>query len=280
MKNSSRHEILLYRIAVSGCFFGHGIMALRNSATFTSQWSGWVQSLWPDSLKYTMSDFFLKLVGTIDLMAGLAVLMPSVPALALYWTIIWGLLTALSRLYFLTEFPPGSWIFPVKALSEFLIRVPNFVVPLVLAGLLGFAGLPARVRAYPKESLVFFAIAALTLGLALHQITDLAHPLFEYELAKFGKPLWYFHASSALNLLAVLSVAILFLRGSEKSFPLSGVSRFLVLAAYAATEGFAIAVTHRPHGWFYVFVKIIEHLPVYLCLRDFFVAKEPSRLIR
>ena len=257
-------KFLLLRIAVSLCFAGHGILALMNSNIFYSQWSQWVQSIFPHDLRYMGSQLVLGIVGSLDLLVAIRFLLPKIPGYALLWAIVWGTITAISRLYFL-----GSWqsiptfINFANPIGEFLVRVPNFFVPIVVFIFFTEQGQRLFSNRFTMDKFISIAVFATMAGLFFEYLAHLFHPLLQLEIDKIGMPLWYFHLSGALIVLAVCAMVL----SSAKSAP-----RFNLIAAvccgvsYALIEGFTLVIVHSPHGMFFLSIQIAEHMPTYICL--------------
>ncbi|GAC1485174.1 MAG: hypothetical protein NVS1B13_11470 [Flavisolibacter sp.] len=119
-----RREEKIYhtlRIAVATCFIGHGTFGIITKSIWCNYFAVFGIST---ELAYQL----MPLVGTIDILVGLAMLLYPVRAIPA-WLILWGFATALLR--------PLSG----EPFAEFIERAGNFGAPLALLILVGFEGM-------------------------------------------------------------------------------------------------------------------------------------------
>ena len=122
MKGKNVEWIL--RIAVSGEFLGHGMLALGGK----QQWAGWINQL--TGVDLGTSAQLLFLIGILDLLVALIVLLKPI-RLVLLWAVFWGFWTALLR--------------PIvgEPIWDFIERFANIGAPLAL---LVLVGIPNKVK--------------------------------------------------------------------------------------------------------------------------------------
>jgi sorbitol-specific phosphotransferase system component IIC len=109
------------RVASAMCFIGHGAFGI-----ITKQiWSNYFAVF---GIGHNLSFQMMPVLGTIDILMGIAILFYPIRALFI-WLIIWGIVTALLR--------PLSG----EPLAEFFERAGNFGAPLALLLFYGGAGL-------------------------------------------------------------------------------------------------------------------------------------------
>jgi len=255
---------LALRIAVAGCFIGHGILAWKASANFGSEWSAWVRMLFPASLEYRGSEIFLKTVAIIDIVDGLLLLLPRIPKSALLWVLFWGAMTAVSRLFFLGVYIAPYEINSMNALAEFLKRAPNWIMPLFLVAVTS-PKLNERFKILAnKHHWLNFAVGSQMLAILLHQIYEWNGPYFDFELLKVGMPPWFFGAVTAG---AIMGLFLLILnyqsKLANKSF---NFLLYIVPLTYVCAEGFVVFARNLPAGGLFAFVKFVSHFAMYFCM--------------
>lgn len=263
MKNLPFEMGTLLRLAIFGCFVGHGTIAIQNSNIFYSEWNYWAQQLFPDEQKYIGAQFMLSTVGAIDILVGLWFLLPAIPFYALAWAITWGALTATSRLYFLSGIIPGFWTNVVYPLSEFLVRTPNWIVPIVFYAFYFNKTHNSLFNRVSEMVWIRIAVATQVIGLFLHYLVELNNQIYPIEILKKGMPIWYFHLGGVAAMASILAF-VLSLNPSLRS-RLAKVAGLLAITAYMLVEGFGFALnTH--HGFTFTTLRVLEHAPIYLCL--------------
>lgn len=255
-------KTLYLRIAVAGCFIGHGVLAYQASTNFGSEWSAWVRSIFPETIEYAASEIFLKSVAIIDIVDGALLLFPRIPKSALAWVFGWGAMTAGSRLFFLGVYVPPLEINMINALAEFFKRAPNWIIPLLLIANTS-PQIAKRFRLLEqKNSWLNIAVGSQMLGLYLKQCYEFNSPFFEFELLKFGIPtnvFWLATGSSLIGLfLVILSAKV---PGLLRKAP--GVF-LLVPFAYVITEGTMIYSRNLPGGFTFTSIRFVSHFCQYL----------------
>ena len=128
---------LTARVLVSAAFFFHGVFAIGIESSIA-----WLNHPTPDKFYFmTMqclgvdsretAGTILKVAGTLDFAAVIAIWIPSVRKPALLYMIAWGFLTAMAR--------PVAYFDPTIAgeslyrwVPEFLVRSPHWLFPLIL----------------------------------------------------------------------------------------------------------------------------------------------------
>ncbi len=129
------------KLALAATFIGHGLYAIGfhplpgNFIDMMIKGFGMTESI----AKTT-----LWIIGWLDILAAIALLcFPLISSrkgkqiymIALYYTLIWGFLTALARVYTNVAWSSG-WYSLKQWLPEFLMRFPHFLIPLTLILLL------------------------------------------------------------------------------------------------------------------------------------------------
>lgn len=117
-------------IALAITFFAHGLYAYGIYPQ-PGPWVQWCMNMFliPDD---NSAKFFLKIMGVLDFIAAFFILLPIVwlRNAALWYCVIWGLMTALARLT--SNF---YWDFPIQSLHqwghEVLYRLPHAGIPLL-----------------------------------------------------------------------------------------------------------------------------------------------------
>lgn len=252
-----------FRLAIAGCFIGHGTIAIQNSNIYFSEWNNWVQQLFPEDQKLFGAEVMLNAVGAIDILVGICFLLPEVPSYALAWSMIWGAMTAASRIYFLSGLVPGFWMSVVNPLAQFLIRTPNWMIPVVFFIFYSGRVPQTPIRRISQKSWMTLGAVTQVAGLFLIYLVELYHPLFPYEIEKKSMPLWYFHAGGLFTVLALSVFAFSFV-GKFGQATFKSASIFAIIA-YTFNEGFEI-FSNSPHGIKFTSLRIIEHAPIYVCL--------------
>lgn len=118
--------LIILRIILAMTFFGHGLYAL-----------GWVPlpGNWVDlvintfSFSETNAKIFLKIVGAGDILAAFMVFYPKTEKAGLLYMFIWGSCAALGRITGSYYQEIGFINFIHQQLGEFLIRLPQFLLP-------------------------------------------------------------------------------------------------------------------------------------------------------
>ncbi len=122
--------ILALKIATALTFIGHGLYAVGYHPT-----PGFFVDMMIKGFGTTerQSILLLRIVGYLDIALALAIFIPWKPILrlGLGYIIIWGFLTALARVYANFSVSLG-WYSLKQWIPEFLMRVPHFLLPLVL----------------------------------------------------------------------------------------------------------------------------------------------------
>ena len=255
------------RIVVMCCFIAHGTLALKNSHIYYSEWSQWVQSLFPADQKYQGSALLLQLIGTLDILAGLSFLLPRIPLAGFAWTIGWGSVTALSRIYFLGSIAGPFWENMVFPMSQLLIRIPNALMTIILLAQIYRDDSRLDFLAEKTPGLIHFGAFTQVLGFAMIYLVDLNKLDLSSELLKIGMPTYFFHAAGVLALVGALFTIALFKFKSSQALRICAGS--LALIAYVMVEGFEVFHLNAPHGFIFTAIRVLEHMPVYLCLGYF-----------
>jgi|GEM_PF-373377 hypothetical protein len=117
---------------VSACFIGHGLYAVGYHPV---PWSFQVMTMEILGISEESSISFLYTVGVLDFMAGIAILVPILRRLGLYYMFAWGGATSLARI--LAHYDPSlkyhgmdPWV------AECVVRTSHWVVPMLLLMLL------------------------------------------------------------------------------------------------------------------------------------------------
>ncbi|MEM6262535.1 MAG: hypothetical protein AAGI38_08515 [Bacteroidota bacterium] len=146
----SRQQLITgLKLALTLTFWGHGAYALGISQPVPGHFLGMVQTVL--GLENEQAYQFLALAGTLDFVAGILIWVPTRwVKTALWYMVVWGLLTALAR-------PVSLWIQIVDlesilvGLSEALYRLPHGLVALALVQL---SGSPQKDRQPPEKAAV------------------------------------------------------------------------------------------------------------------------------
>lgn len=113
------------KAGIAATFIGHGIYAIgipavpENFMEMTINITGWNQ----DNAKH-----FLFVVGILDILAGVGLFFSKTTRMALWYCIIWGLMTAFARIIAHWHLPAEELFF--RWLPEMLLRLPNGLLPL------------------------------------------------------------------------------------------------------------------------------------------------------
>ena len=120
--------ILPLKIAISLTFIGHGIYAIG--------WHpqpGYFIDMCINVFGFTepTSVLFLKIMGVLDFIFAIGLFIPALEKWSLYYMIIWGIATSISRLLAHIHIPTfledlNQWGF------EVLVRFPHFTIPIIL----------------------------------------------------------------------------------------------------------------------------------------------------
>ncbi len=255
----------ILRLAILCCFAGHGTLAIMNAGVFTSEWSTWVQSLFPDAYKYEMAKVMLLTVGVIDILAAACFLLPNIPLAAFTWVIVWGAATGTSRLFFLSSLENDFWYFQVRPISEFLIRVPNWMTGFMLLMALYPQFTPAKLREKPVDFYLWIIALTQVAGLSLHYIVELNDPFLLPELEKKMMPLWYLHLTGFLAVASLLGCLTLpLIRPKSAIFP--ALTSCTAVLAFISVDLFKALVINAPQGFFFSGIRVIDAMPIYVCL--------------
>lgn len=273
----SRIQPRLLRIAVSLCFFCHGIWAIKCATVYHSEWNVWIQHL----LGFTANPFlaariFLTTIGIIDIIAAIALILPQPPAIAYLWVILWGTATAFSRLYFLSSFKIDVLQGVIYPLTHTLVRVANFAIPFLAWRILQgdtFRGykLPSAPRIYA------LVVGASTIAIALRYIIIYFGPEYPYKLYMMGQSLWVFHGAGALAWAAVFAFII---NTYVKNLTTQRCIAWMIFASLLLTELITISFLHLPHGPGYVLIKMGERATVYMAISGWIVTHRADLLCR
>jgi hypothetical protein len=262
MTSRSPVPSVLFRIAAVGCFLCHGVIALQNSDVYFSEWNVWVQSLlpWAD---VSVAKYFLRTVGTIDILVAAGFLLPRIPLFVFIWAIGWGCATATSRLFFLGSFDGSSWSNVVRPVAETAARTANWVVPLLLYRRVRIKG-PRLFAALTESQWIYVAVLGATAAIFLHYLVDLNGPIYPLEVLRKGEPLWFFHLLGAISAIALAALA-----ARLRPAPV------LAATSLALAEGFEIFILNSPHGALFTLLRIGEHFPIYFCFCYLLAAWRP-----
>lgn len=117
------------RAAVGLTFLGHGLYALGYYPV-------------PGHFVYMTTEItrlsdeaardVLLIAGLLDLLALVLVFVPRLDRYALLYCVVWGFLTALARPFAYLLFNHLFWITAHQTVFEFVVRVPHFMLPLVV----------------------------------------------------------------------------------------------------------------------------------------------------
>jgi len=109
------------RLSIGAIFLSHGIAALKLHPVYIDYIIGFVSNISGVYPAQQSTESFLFAVGILDLIAAVGVLLyPKKPVLI--WILIWGFWTAILRIM-----DAG-----LPNIVEFLIRLPHFILPLIL----------------------------------------------------------------------------------------------------------------------------------------------------
>ena len=255
MERQRRLQLNPLRLAVAACFLCHGTLALKAATVYYSEWSAWLQHLFP-APGYDGARWSLWTAGALDWLAALCVLLLlRIPRAAIAWTIGWGFATAMSRLYFLGSLTAPFWGFLVHPVAEMLQRVPNWIVPLLLW---------QEVRGRrPDGRLVGLAVGSIVLSLGLSVLVDLETGRYPSFMLRIDEPLWFYQACGALAAVALVLAAVSW-PVKARRFRLAAMGA--VALAYALPELFSVFWVNGPHGVVFTALRAGEHFPAYLCL--------------
>jgi hypothetical protein len=113
----------LLRAGAAATFFCHGLEALLHNPQFLDYLIRGGQLLLHTRVEESSARLTLLLIGTVDVAAAVAILLPRRLRAVAAWMAFWGLLTAAARILYMGW---ANW-------PEALIRVTNGAVPLTLA---------------------------------------------------------------------------------------------------------------------------------------------------
>ncbi len=204
-QKTNRNVLRIYetlRIASAMCFIGHGAFGIITKPV----WCNYFAVL---GIGHDMAYRLMPLVGTIDILLGLALLFYPLRAVA-GWLVCWGLVTATLR-----PLSGEPW-------GELIERAGNYGAPLALLLLSapatrGFKAWWSRIDAHPHPDARTFARLTLCLRivvfllLAGHGWLNLVEKkalLAQYTGLGFSDPVKVAHLAGAFELLAALAVLI------------------------------------------------------------------------
>lgn len=113
----------LLRTGAAATFIFHGIEALMTKAEFIDYIIAAGDKLLSVDVAEHSARSALIAIGMLDVLVGIAILLPKRLRVVAYWMAFWGFLTAFSRIVYMGW---GNW-------PELLIRMTNGAVPLTLA---------------------------------------------------------------------------------------------------------------------------------------------------
>jgi hypothetical protein len=138
LEPARRRLVLGVLIAASAMtFVVHGIEAWAGHPWFTDMTLGTFQTVGDWRVSQASAENLLRVVGVVDVAAAIVLIVFRAPWVA-GWMAGWGLFTAFLRPL---NYGAGAW-------SEFIVRLPHFILPLVLIVLLQ----GARTRALSQPS--------------------------------------------------------------------------------------------------------------------------------
>lgn len=142
MSRTQEHKVLygILGIGATATFFGHAMWAVRGKDTFIGLITGTLDKFGIDMSAAT-GETWVKAIGWLDVTVALVMALLVVGAIrergALYraaysnlavvvfgWGVVWGFLTALSRVTAASEWYPEVW--------DWVERAPNFMLPAAL----------------------------------------------------------------------------------------------------------------------------------------------------
>lgn len=116
------------KTAIAFTFIGHGTLAC-GIFPIPGNFLDMVLQLTP--LSYEQAEWFLINIGVLDIAFALFLFIKPLEKVALWYCLIWGLLTALARPVFALSI--GSYDqFVIEGIIGFLVRFPHFWLPLML----------------------------------------------------------------------------------------------------------------------------------------------------
>jgi len=119
--------ILWMRVALALTFFGHGAYALGLYPT-PGNFIDMVIAIM--NCDETTALIFLKIMGSLDFVAGILLFVPYADRWALSFCCMWGALTTLARISEESVFGISHTL--ISSGHEFIIRLPHFFIPLFL----------------------------------------------------------------------------------------------------------------------------------------------------
>jgi hypothetical protein len=243
---STRRIHWALRVGAAACFIGHGAFGIITKAA-------WVPYFAVAGIPSDMAWTLMPVVGTIDVVMGIAVLLSPRPVVLLYMT-AWALWTALLR--------------PLAGESGFetMERAGNYGVPLALLLILGWPrswrgwlrgdGTPADGRTIMRVLQWTTAILLFGHG-ALAAVTE--KPLFAEHYAVLGMPASIAplvgYAEMLVASIVIVRPSVVLLTGiavwklvTEALFPIGGAPIWEFIergGSYAAPIALALLFTHR-----------------------------------
>lgn len=203
----STSEVLILQIAVALVFFCHGVMALKNSVVYHSEWSNWIQGLVP-SHPLLAARILLSTAGVLDILAAVLLLQKSPPRAVFLWLLPWSFATALSRLYFLSHINAGLLHGALTPIAEFSMRFGNFLMPLLLWAKIAPTHAASLIINRQQPIILSLIVTAACLALALKYLVAWHGPEYPYKMQMLGLPLAIFHGHGALAMLSFLGLAL------------------------------------------------------------------------
>src|SRR3990167_958466 len=145
MANIKKRDNSIYALTALGAvtvFLGHGLWAIGGKASFVELLSGSFENVLGVTIDPDSAVNWVKIIGWVDITIAVVLALAAIgylykkasPALqnlavsklvlALYaWGVIWGFLTALSRVTAAGDFYPEIW--------DLVERGPNFIIPAI-----------------------------------------------------------------------------------------------------------------------------------------------------
>jgi hypothetical protein len=119
----------LMKLAIALTFLGHGLYAL-NVFPVPGNFVYMIQSIM--GLSDAAAKDLLWIAGILDLAVVVGLFIPAITRYALIYAFIWGLLTSLARPFAYILFNHLFYLTVHQYLFEFFVRVPHFMLPLIL----------------------------------------------------------------------------------------------------------------------------------------------------
>ncbi len=124
------------KIAIALTFLGHGLYAMGFHPV-----PGIFIEMFVRTLGFTEAGArtFLWWVGWLDIVVAVGIFVPKLDQIVLAYAIVWGFLTAFARLTSFVSLDYFFWISLHQWLFEFLVRIPHFMLPILVAYHLGLS---------------------------------------------------------------------------------------------------------------------------------------------